>query len=36
MLGMREPATVNLGIYRENLHYRVHHTANDIAKQQTI
>ena len=36
MLGMREPAVVNLGIYRENLHYRVHHTASDIAKQQRL
>jgi ATP-dependent DNA helicase RecQ len=36
MLGMREPATVNLGIYRENLHYRVHHTATDIAKQRRL
>jgi ATP-dependent DNA helicase RecQ len=34
--GMREPATVNLGIYRENLHYRVHHTATDIAKQRRL
>jgi len=36
MLGMRNPATVNLGIYRENLHYRVHHTATDIAKQRRL
>jgi len=35
-LGMREPASVNLGIYRENLHYRVHHTASDIAKQRRL
>jgi ATP-dependent DNA helicase RecQ len=36
VLGMRDPATVSLGIYRENLHYRVHHTATDIAKQRRL
>jgi ATP-dependent DNA helicase RecQ len=36
MLGMREPAVINLGIYRDNLHYRVHHTASDISKQQRL
>jgi ATP-dependent DNA helicase RecQ len=36
MLGMRQPAVINLGVYRENLHYRVHHTASDIAKQQRL
>jgi len=35
-LGMREPLTVNLGIYRPNLHYRVHPTVNDTAKQQRL
>jgi ATP-dependent DNA helicase RecQ len=35
-LGLRDPATVNLGIYRDNLHYRVHHTATDIAKQRRL
>jgi ATP-dependent DNA helicase RecQ len=36
MLGLREPAIVNTGVYRPNLHYRVHHTANDTAKQQRL
>jgi ATP-dependent DNA helicase RecQ len=36
MLGMRDPATVNLGVYRENLHYLVHHTATEIAKQRRL
>jgi len=36
MLGMRKPAVINLGVYRENLHYRVHHTATEIAKQQRL
>jgi ATP-dependent DNA helicase RecQ len=35
-LGLRDPATINLGIYRDNLHYRVHHTATDIAKQRRL
>ena len=36
MLGMRDPAVVNLGVYRENLHYHVHHTATEISKQQRL
>ena len=36
MLGMRQPAVIHLGIYRDNLHYRVHHTASDTAKQQRL
>ena len=36
VLGMRDANVINLGIYRDNLHYRVHHTATDIAKQQQL
>jgi ATP-dependent DNA helicase RecQ len=36
LLGLREPDTYNLGVYRENLHYAVHHTASDIVKQQRL
>ena len=36
MLGLREPAIVNLGIYRDNLHYRVFHTATELSKQQRL
>src|ERR671910_278245 len=32
VLGLREPRIVNLGIYRPNLQYRVHHTAKESAK----
>ncbi len=35
-LGLRKPAVMNLGIYRENLHYSVEHTASDTRKQQTL
>jgi ATP-dependent DNA helicase RecQ len=35
-LGMRGPVTVNLGVYRENLQYLVHHTVNDTAKQRRL
>jgi ATP-dependent DNA helicase RecQ len=35
-LGLREPRTFNLGIYRPNLHYAVRRTANDIVKQQNL
>ena len=35
-LRLRRPAVVNLGVYRENLHYAVEHTASDIKKQQTL
>ena len=36
LLGLRDPATFHLGVYRENLHYAVHHTAKDLAKQQRL
>jgi len=35
-LGLREPRVVNLGVYRSNLHYRVHHTARESAKDQRL
>ena len=35
-LGLRNPRTYNLGIFRANLHYEVRHTANEIAKQQHL
>ncbi len=35
-LGLRDPLAINLGIYRENLHYRVRHTASDTAKQREL
>ena len=35
-LGLRTPAVINLGVYRENLHYAVEHTASDTRKQQTL
>ena len=35
-LGLKDPETFNLGIYRPNLHYEVRHTANDAAKQQNL
>jgi ATP-dependent DNA helicase RecQ len=35
-LGLVRPRQFNLGLYRENLHYAVHHTATDIAKQQKL
>ncbi|MGH9308506.1 MAG: RecQ family ATP-dependent DNA helicase [Vicinamibacterales bacterium] len=36
ILGMRDPATLNLGLYRENLHYRVRRTPTETAKQQQL
>ena len=36
MLRLREPAIVNTGVYRPNLHYAVHHTAKETAKQQRL
>ena len=36
LLGMRDPAVINLGLFRENLHYRVLHTASDTAKQRQL
>ncbi len=35
-LGLRDPQTFNLGVYRENLEYSVHHTPTDTAKQQRL
>jgi ATP-dependent DNA helicase RecQ len=35
-LGLREPDTYNLGVYRDNLHYQVDPTASDIVKQQRL
>jgi ATP-dependent DNA helicase RecQ len=35
-LRLRDPLTFNLGVYRANLHYQVHHTAKDAAKQQRL
>ena len=35
-LRLRKPSIVNLGVYRENLHYSVEHTASDIKKQQRL
>jgi len=35
-LGLRQPRTFNLGIYRNNLQYEVRHTAKEIAKQQHL
>jgi ATP-dependent DNA helicase RecQ len=35
-LGLRDPAVVNLGVYRPNLEYAVEHTATEIKKQQTL
>ena len=36
VLGLREPEIVNLGVYRPNLHYRVHHTASEASKDQRL
>ena len=35
-LGLEKPAVVNLGVFRENLHYAVEHTPTDIKKQQAL
>jgi ATP-dependent DNA helicase RecQ len=35
-LGLKDPRTFNLGIYRPNLHYAVLRTASDIVKQQNL
>ena len=35
-LGLRDPRVVNLGVYRSNLHYRVHHTAKESTKNQRL
>ena len=36
VLGLRKPQIVNLGVYRPNLHYLVHHTAKESAKDQRL
>ena len=36
VLGLRTPQIVNLGVYRPNLHYLVHHTAKETAKDQRL
>jgi ATP-dependent DNA helicase RecQ len=35
-LGLVDPLQFNLGLYRENLHYAVHHTATDTAKERRL
>jgi ATP-dependent DNA helicase RecQ len=35
-LGLKDPAIVNLGVFRPNLNYAVEHTATDIRKQQAL
>ena len=35
-LKLRDPAVVQLGVYRENLRYAVEHTASEIKKQQQL
>lgn len=35
-LGLRDPQTFNLGIYRPNLHYQVRRTASETAKSQNL
>jgi ATP-dependent DNA helicase RecQ len=35
-LELKKPEIVNLGIFRENLRYAVHHTAKETAKQQRL
>jgi ATP-dependent DNA helicase RecQ len=35
-LELRDPAIVNLGVYRPNLHYRVEHTASEEKKDRTL
>jgi ATP-dependent DNA helicase RecQ len=36
VLNLEDPQIVNLGVYRSNLQYRVHHTAKETAKQQRL
>jgi ATP-dependent DNA helicase RecQ len=36
VLALREPRVINLGVYRPNLRYRVHHTAKESAKDQRL
>ena len=35
-LALRDPAIINLGVYRSNLHYGVEHTPTDTKKQTTL
>jgi ATP-dependent DNA helicase RecQ len=35
-LGLRKPAVVNMGVFRENLQYAVERTPTDIKKQQAV
>ncbi len=35
-LELDDPEVMNLGVYRENLRYAVHHTAKETAKQQRL
>ena len=35
-LALRDPAIVNLGVYRPNLHYRVEHTPNEQKKDRAL
>ena len=35
-LKLRDPAVIQLGVYRDNLHYAVEHTPSDIKKQQRL
>ena len=35
-LGLKKPAVINLGVFRENLHYAVEHTPTDIKKQHAL
>jgi ATP-dependent DNA helicase RecQ len=36
VLGLRQPRIVNLGVFRSNLQYAVHHTAKESAKDQRL
>ena len=36
LLGLRDPEIFDLGVHRPNLHYRVHHTAKESAKDQRL
>ena len=35
-LGLKKPVVINLGVYRDNLHYAVEHTPSEIKKQQVL
>ena len=36
VLGLRDPLVINLGVFRPNLRYRVHHTAAETAKDRRL